>query len=137
MSKMKTLTPQILGMYIGHKYQYWSKEFERHMGGRVSGLTISRFEMEDYHDEHSSYKLILRRLSDMTEEEYATVSRMAGTEKDFAFESAQGKALLTDYINSSRCNVTGQTWINIGDYLRLIGVDCDNLIDSGLAVEKK
>jgi hypothetical protein len=84
------------------------------------------------------WKLALRRLSDMTEEEYAELwPLIGGAPHLFAF----GAEDLRDSLESGDWSETGfqmdyYTMSCMLNYLRKIGIDCDDLIDSGLAIDR-
>lgn len=67
--------------------------------------------------------LHLRPLDQITDKEAIEVAKIGGVR--YQLDSSMithGRLLLSEYINSSRCNVRGCDWMFIVDYLRYIGV---------------
>lgn len=129
---MKTLNQNILAMYLGQKMI-----FEK--SGRITtlqGVQIINGELylddgEDFRPyKYFPFKPILRKLSDMTEEEAKKLIRI---NKDF------NRSVSSEYIYLHGKSI----WAHIHEsaaitcnYLRSIGIDCDGLIDAGLAIHQ-
>lgn len=141
---MKTLTPQILGMYIGQKMILEkSGRIATIQGVQDLGGDLFIDDGEDFRShEYFPFKPILRRLSDMTEEEIwnmALMDAVSGHKMKLSRANVSGKLIQVEFLDDGQLSVMHWSFNRMSapmfNYLRSIGIDCDNLLDSGLAVE--
>ncbi len=85
-----------------------------------------------------NFKLILRPLSSMTEEEKIEIAIIFGWSHGDNVTKANATEELFDkngYWNKIT-NISGSSWNKVINYCRKQGIDMDNLIDAGLAIDK-
>jgi hypothetical protein len=136
---MKTLTPQILGMYIGCECQYTDDE-----GDTVSAILMGwhgKNKMAHTHDaggyglvklEGEGFKLLLRPLSDMTEEEFKQSGLFDSALLDIGISDEKEQLLM--FVRESRAKEDRCWYPDTYVYLLSKSFDLFNLIESGLAI---
>lgn len=145
---MKTLTPQILGMYIGCKCNVTASEYYEEMkGATLQGLCIEdssarivpNGDVSLYEVDFADVTLILRQWSGMQREDVEELILITGDnansdEIDFAVKDFRENGV-TNFLSG---DIDGEDFAKIVSVINMFrrrGFDCDNLIPSGLALD--
>jgi hypothetical protein len=103
-------------------------------------------EDEPFENLGETFKLLLRTVDDLTDEEIAAVYGCGFWYREYGFSCTMARIRPEEeptkrdfFLNSFKkaLSIDGGTFSSTVDYLRSIGVDCDGLIDRGWAIRKE
>jgi hypothetical protein len=102
----------------------------------ILGFNVRRPLMPYQHYDPSCCQLLLTPIDKISDEVAIEVAKIGGCY--YQLPSSQitaGKELLDKYLNRTS-TVCALEWKRIFDYLRSQSIDCDNLIEQGIAIDK-